>query len=97
VPNPCRFCGSTDRKITREHVWPEWLADFLARPRSLAHAERWSSASRRQAFRQPFLSATVKAFCGDCNNRWMSEVEAAAKPIVGPMVVDEVTELDADA
>jgi hypothetical protein len=97
VPNACRFCGATDRKITKEHVWPEWLADFLARPRSLAHAERWSSTSRRQAFRQPFLSATVKAFCDECNNGWMSELEAAAKPIVGPMVVDEVTDLDADA
>jgi hypothetical protein len=97
MPNACRFCEATDRKITKEHVWPGWLADFLAGPRSLAHAERWSSTSKRQAFRQPFLSATVKAFCDECNNGWMSELEAAAKPIVGPMVVDEVTALDADA
>jgi hypothetical protein len=83
VPNACRFCGATDRKITKEHVWPEWLADFLPRPRSLAHAERWSSTSRRQAFRQPFLSATVKAFCDECNNGWVAELEAVAKPIIG--------------
>jgi hypothetical protein len=29
VPNPCRFCGSTDRQITNEHVWPDWLHNYL--------------------------------------------------------------------
>jgi hypothetical protein len=52
---------------------------------------------RRRFLRQPFLSATVKAFCDKCNNGWMAELEAVAKPIIGPMVLDEALDLDADA
>jgi hypothetical protein len=97
VPNPCRFCGATDRKITKEHVWPAWLDDFLPPLPRLGHAERWSSTTKRQAYRQPFLATTVRAFCDDCNNGWMSQLESAVKPIVGPMVVGEHVELDAEA
>jgi len=26
VVNYCIFCGPTDNKITKEHVWPMWIA-----------------------------------------------------------------------
>jgi hypothetical protein len=62
----------------------------------LGHSERWSSAGGRQSWRQPFLTATVRVFCEGCNSGWMSEVEGAAGPIVGPMVTGQAAELDAD-
>jgi hypothetical protein len=97
VPNACLFCGATDRKITKEHIWPQWLADVLRGLPRLGRVERWSSTAGGQASRQPFLSSTVKVFCDECNNGWMSQLEAAAKPLVGPMVLDEAMDLDAAA
>jgi hypothetical protein len=97
VPNPCRFCGATDRQITREHVWPAWLRDFLPKLTGPGHAERWSSASGRERWQQKPLSATVREFCEDCNSGWMSELEYAAKPVVGPMVAGQTVKLDETA
>lgn len=97
VPNRCRFCGTTNRQITREHIWPAWFADYLPPLGKPGHAVRWSSDSGRQWWRQPALSATVRTFCDTCNSGWMSDIEAAAKPIVGPMMTGHATELNAAA
>jgi hypothetical protein len=97
VPSPCRFCGATNRRITNEHVWPDWLHDYLPTSTHQGHSERWSSAAGRQRWRQPMLAATVRVFCEDCNTGWMSDLEAEAKSIVGPMVIGEAVDLDTDA
>jgi hypothetical protein len=94
---PCRFCGATDQKITNEHVWPEWLEDFVPPSAGPGYAERWSSADGRQEWKQQLLSATVRMFCEPCNTGWMSDIEGAAKHIVGPMVQGIPTMLDAAA
>jgi hypothetical protein len=97
VPTQCLFCGTRGRKITKEHVWPQWLVDFVPVLPPGGHTERWSSAVGRETSQQPILSSTVKAFCNDCNNGWMSKLEGAAKPIVGPMTTGKAMDLDAVA
>jgi len=97
VPNPCRFCGATTRKITNEHVWPEWLEDFMPTFTGPGYTERWSSAAGREEWKQKMLSATVRMFCEPCNTGWMSDIEGAAKDSVGPMVQGIATTLDAAA
>lgn len=97
VPRPCRFCGATDRKITREHVWPRWLADFVQPITGRVLAERWSSGSGREEWETWILAATVNRFCDTCNNGWMADIEGTARPIVGPMVQGRATTLDPDA
>jgi hypothetical protein len=97
VSNPCRFCGATNRQITKEHVWPDWLRDYLPPVSELHDIERYSPGTKRQRLPQPFLRTTVRAFCDGCNSGWMADIEAAAKPIVGPMVVGRAMDLDADA
>jgi hypothetical protein len=91
---PCRFCGATDRKITKEHVWPEWLEDFVPPSSGPGYAERWSSADGRQEWKEQLLSATIRKFCDACNNGWMGDIEGAAKPMVGPMVEGTPATLD---
>jgi hypothetical protein len=97
VPTPCRFCGATNRKITNEHVWSAWLVDFMPSFTGLGHSERWGSTTGRQQWRQSLLTATVRVFCDVCNNGWMSDIEAAAKPVVGPMVAGRAMTLDGAA
>lgn len=78
----------------RRAVWPEWLKDFVPASAEPGYAERWSSADRRQRWRQGPLAATVRM---SCNTGWMRAIEGAAKPIVGPMVQGIHTTLDAAA
>jgi len=84
-------------EITREHVWPDWLRDYLPPFDEDADIERWSPGTSRQGWSQPFLTTTVRALSNGCNSGWMADIEAAAKPIVGPMVIGQPPELDAGA
>ena len=81
----------------KEHVWPDWLRDYLPPFSDLADTERYSPGTRLQRWQQPLLTTTVRAFCDGCNSGWMGDIEAAAKPIVGPIVVGQAMELDAHA
>src|SRR5687767_10269708 len=83
VSNRCRFCGATNRQITKEHVWPNWLRDYLPPFDDDADVERHSPGTSREGWRQPWLTSTVRAFCDSCNHGWMADIEAAAMPIVG--------------
>jgi hypothetical protein len=94
VTKPCRFCGATGR-LTKEHVWPRWLGDYLPKLTNAGHTERWSSTSGRERWQAPFLSTTVRDVCAACNNGWMGAIEAAAKQNVGPMVMGQAVELNA--
>ena len=97
MPNPCRFCGATDRKITKEHVWPEWLKNFMPSGAERGLTERWSTESGHQEWESGLLDATVRMFCDTCNNGWMADIEGAAKDLVGPMVQGVAATLDAYA
>lgn len=65
----------------KEHVWPDWLRDYLPPFSDLADTERYSPGTRRQRWQQPLLTTTVRAFCDGCNSGWMGDIEAAAKPM----------------
>jgi hypothetical protein len=43
---------------------------------------------------KPF-DQTVKDFCADCNNGWMSRLELAASPVLRPLIQDEPRSLSA--
>ena len=92
----CIFCGKFVRKLSREHIWSDWMRHYL--PAGLpGHSERWSTAEGRERWEQPLLKAQVRAPCKQCNNGWMGDVEKAAAPIVGPMIRGTRLLLDASA
>ena len=97
VPRPCRFCGATDRKITREHVWPRWLADFLPPTTGRVLPSDGVAASGGEEWQIGILWAALDTFCDTCNSGWMADIEGTARPNVGPMVQGRATRLDPDA
>jgi hypothetical protein len=86
----CAFCDF-EGKLTREHVWPQWVRPHLeheagpgTNTRTIIRAERTESTSYKA---QP-AHLTVKCACEECNGGWMSQLEERAKPILLPMIED---------
>lgn len=86
MANACVFCGDSSQRLTDEHVMADWIGkDFGQIPTGISQITnakgeltQWPSA--------PF-SDVVKIVCQDrCNGGWMSDLEAAVKPILGPMM-----------
>ncbi|HEX3359524.1 MAG TPA: hypothetical protein VHS74_00895 [Solirubrobacterales bacterium] len=92
----CIFCG-VDRKISREHLWPDWARKLLESDSQTSaplvpHVIAGSDGHFRQ-WEAPVFSATLKEVCRVCNNGWMSDVEELTKDLVVPMLRDEEVRL----
>lgn len=85
----CAFCGGRD--LTAEHVLPRWLNEPLGAnvPLGYRHGTAGAKPDVGRDWPTVGLTHTVKRFCRHCNNDWMAELEARAKPIVGPLVKGE--------
>jgi hypothetical protein len=94
----CIFCGATDRKMSNEHVWPEWITGLLpsevAREMVTLHFTD-SHQGHVRSFPQRLFQLTVKDVCKPCNEGWMSRLEEAVKPIISGMLVGRGRELHA--
>ena len=88
----CIFCGQDfgpGRKRSAEHVFPRWIADevghFDPAPHYLGLRTPDGTSVADHGTRGPFTT-TVRDVCAVCNTGWMSELEGAAKPILGPLI-----------
>jgi hypothetical protein len=90
----CAFCQQ-DRTLTKEHVWPQWLAGVLAddTPQPFVRA---AGGAVEDTWAQPTFKQTVRAVCANCNSGWMSQLEARAKPVLSPMIRGIALHLSAD-
>jgi hypothetical protein len=82
----CIFCGGK-KNINREHLWPSWLLEkikptkvggFIGHHKDLSFHAEWE----------------VRTVCKDCNGGWMSAMETAVAPIIGPPVDDKSKFID---
>lgn len=93
--NPCLWLCGRDADST-EDVFPNWLRDQLrAKPQ---RRRRWKIASvidpsiprpiveTPTTIRNALSVKASKAVCTTCNTGWMSDLQSAAKPMIGPMV-----------
>ena len=73
----CIFCG--DRLLgsrTREHVLPEWLAEFLNISEASIQPTHFSDEGDVISSRHhPIDQLLCGRVCGGCNNGWMSQLE----------------------
>lgn len=77
--------------MSRQHVWPQWLGEYLPRDDAVNHqmtksADFWMPTEHRDE-RSPRLvsgaasSRKLRIVCKECNERWMSQTEQRAKPL----------------
>ena len=81
----CIFCNNPSG--SREHVWPKWLLE-----RKDLGPFRLKIGNGQEKVIDVELQ--VKTVCGKCNNGWMSDLEAEAKPILEQMFDDKPISLD---
>jgi hypothetical protein len=87
----CVFCGATDQKMSREHVWPEWVRHLLP---SVAEPEASSTYTftdiERGVFRElkklPPHAIRVRDVCEPCNTGWMNGAEEAVRPLASRLM-----------
>lgn len=95
----CIFCERQppDIKITGEHIFSDWLRELFPRDDKTTHTQgviTWPLAGPPDVPPSIKLSPKlghsgsrkVSAVCDRCNERWMSNLEEAAKPILIQMI-----------
>jgi hypothetical protein len=82
----CLFCD--DAAGSREHLFPEWILKRV--PRALIRGD--VGHHKDKTFGYAFK---VKSVCRGCNNGWMHRLEDEAIPIMGPMLNEQPSFLDA--
>ncbi len=82
----CVFCEVAG-KLTREHVFGEWLSrtGLDLQPR-LHSAGRLNRLLRDQGVSRPFVRK-VQDVCEPCNTGWMARLEGAASKVLSPLVL----------
>src|SRR5262245_42752099 len=99
----CIFCDQP--RLTKEHLWPDWLKRFLPR-KATDHYHttgRSTNVGDKVFAHAPDLkrqtgdirSRKLKVVCGPCNNGWMSRLQEAVKPNLVPLLRGTWSELSA--
>jgi hypothetical protein len=85
----CLFCGTTNVKLTCEHVIPKWARrSFDIKGPVTVDAREEGLGQRRRVGSMQALNITLDdAICEKCNSVWLSRLERAIKPLLAPMAV----------
>jgi hypothetical protein len=83
VTRACAFCGKNN--VTKEHLFAKWVRDTYQDKRQSA-VEYVRDESVLWTYEGDALDQNVKAFCGDCNNGWMSDLEVRTAQVMRPML-----------
>lgn len=93
MANSCALCGSTNRKITNEHVFGAWIGTriFTASPhwsivRTLDPATLEHQTTSDIDIPRPLHDVKVRVLCESCNTEWGSAVEAGVQPFFGALI-----------
>jgi hypothetical protein len=105
----CIFCTRQppEVKISREHIFSDWLRDEFPRDASTTHTLGFINWLSAPTLSQPIVntkqgqghagSKKVRAVCRSCNETWMStEIEDRAKPILIPLFNSEEVSINAE-
>lgn len=90
------MCGTG--RVTEEHAFPKWLREIFrgTEPGQISDRCRGINTYDRERASEVF-NATVNSICRDCNGGWMSRLESATKPVLGPMIYGQDATLPVSA
>ena len=91
MANSCLFCGANGAGVlSDEHVIPKWLLEHLELPADDQLFQGVASSATEELLQPPRVHSTFNFVqghvCEECNNGWMCRLEAAAKPILIPLI-----------
>jgi hypothetical protein len=89
----CIYCGGGP--LHREHILAEWIAELLGVSGEMS-LHMMDGANRRFPTAKTFNIVTTQV-CQDCNTGWMNDMEGAARPYLGPMMLGRAGVLNAAA
>lgn len=84
LPGRCIFCGGF--RLTKEHLFPNWLKALFPRDGSSTHTHgtvMWPGGQqvvRTKKGQGHSGTKKLRVVCMDCNRGWMSDLEENAKP-----------------
>lgn len=79
----CIFCQQ-QRKLTNEHIFPDWLQKHLGVQGEILYIYSTDSEEpKRKLIYGSHLNGKV---CGSCNGGWMNDIEKAVRPIIVSML-----------
>jgi hypothetical protein len=104
VAAKCIFCnGASGTRLTKEHIFPDWLRQFFPRSPTDTHTHGLTSwkglepVTARTKKQGQAGSRRVKVVCQECNNEWLSGLEKRAKPLLIMLIRGMPFTLNADA
>jgi len=96
----CVFCKASDRKISKEHVWPKWLRKVIEGADEGTRSEQGRIIRTRDGetlwhdtWEDIAINWQVAAPCRPCNEGWMEGIEDETRPILTPLIQHEDAEL----
>ena len=94
----CIFCNG-DGKISKEHVFAEWLRDYFPRYSERTHKSAFISwmdesgpsapVDRRSKHQGHLGTKKLRVVCSTCNGGWMSNLEGCAKSALPPLMAGQ--------
>jgi hypothetical protein len=96
----CIFCGGN--KLSKEHFWSKWIDPLISSQFSFRYEANGVQIGRGKVIRTGYTERTgkptskrLRVVCKQCNNGWMSALEANAKRVLTPLILGKRTTLTA--
>ena len=87
--NTCYFCGLTDDRISRDHIWPKWVSRILLRigRGNVVYHLQSNAESTIANWRSAIINVTAESLCEPCNKKWLGRFEnEVVKPVAAPLI-----------
>lgn len=76
----CIFCHREGKRLTREHVYPDWLSKLF--DPKIVGINEVSGDSVNRVWQGAVFQHKLKLVCAECNNGWMSDIEGSVKDLL---------------
>jgi hypothetical protein len=89
----CISCGLTASPRSKEHVFAQWLLEFLDASRLRIGLFREKLDGSNEPHRQEIEldSFRLNRVCKSCNGGWMWQLESEAKPVLQALITQKIS------